>query len=136
MPHPARLFGIVWGRPVHEAPVVPQHRIALRPRVVVRARSRAGLVVEPVEQCLGLVGREPGDRVGVLSDQEVGPAGVRVHLDQRAQWRLDVDAISVELVSVGLLVAHVQVRAVHAVATGVMRGETTDPLPVASSSAS
>ena len=71
----------------------------------------------------------PGNRVGVLSDQEVGPAGGRVNLDQRTQRRLDVDAVAVELVPVGVLLAHVQIGAVHAVATGVIRGEAVDPLP-------
>ena len=51
--------------------------------------------------------------MGVLSDQKVGAAGARVHLDQRAQRRLDVGAVPVELVPVGVLLAHVQVGAVQ-----------------------
>ena len=41
VPHPPGLCGIVGRRPVHEAPVVPQHRIPLRPRVEVGARGDA-----------------------------------------------------------------------------------------------
>ena len=86
------------------------------------------VVVEPIEQCLGLVGREADNRVGVLSDQEVRPAGGRVNLHQRTQRRLDVDAVAVDLVPVGVLFAHVQIGAVHAVTPGVIRGEVADPI--------
>ena len=70
----------------------------------------------------------PGIAWACCPIRRFGPAGGRVNLHQRTQRRLDVGAVAVELVPVGVLLAHVQVGAVHAVTPGVIRGEAVDPL--------
>ena len=103
MPHDAALRVVPRRCLVHQATVVPQHRVAGLPVVMIDARLPGREVGELLQEALGLVLVHARDVMGVAADHQVLAAGLGMDLDQRTQrHRPVVEAVAV-VFAIGLL---------------------------------